>query len=350
MKQRSCFLNPTVDFFMLGGLSILLLSVCFILIPESKDTNKLGWIMFYLSFFVNFPHFLISYQFLYIDNKKIIMKDWRAFTAAFIAPALLIAYSLYALSNSSKEQLSYLANAMFFLVGWHYIKQIYGCVIVSSALQKFYFNKKQKISLLVNAFGVWFISYFGSNQVVVEHDYYGIVYKTFAFPAIMIQMAHFISAASFLYLIWQLRETFIQEGKWPPLNSIVAFATLYIWHIPVLYHPSFFLMIPFFHSLQYLLIAFAYTKNRFSSSSKSDKPKKINLNRALLYISASFITGALFFYFIPSWLDKNIIYDAETFGPQLFLFSFTIFLNIHHYFIDFAIWRRDNKNIRKYLL
>ena len=346
MKQRNCFLNPTADFFMLGALSLLLLGACFILLPESKDTNRLGWTMFYLSFFVNFPHFLISYQFLYIDNKKLIMKDWRAFTAAFIAPAVLIAYSLYAISKPSTVQLSYMTNAMFFLVGWHYIKQIYGCVIVSSALQKFYFNKRQKISLLVNGFGIWFISYLGSNQVVVEHIQYGIAYKTFAFPPITLKTAYFVTAGSFLYLVWEMKEKFIRERRWPPLNSLVAFATLYAWHIPALYHPGFFLMIPFFHSLQYLVIAFAYTKNRFQASKRFKKPI---LSGAMPYISASFITGGLFFYFIPSWLDKNIIYNAETFGPQLFLFSFHIFLNIHHYFIDFAIWRRDNENVRKHL-
>ena len=58
--------------------------------------------------------------------------------------------------------------------------------------------------------------------------------------------------------------------------------------------------------------------------------------------------GALFFYALPMQMDKNMPYAPEIFGPQLFMFCFMIFLNVHHYFIDFAIWRRDNPEM-KYL-
>ncbi len=337
---------------MIGGLSILLFVSFFILAPETTNTNKLGWIVFYLAFFVNFPHFLISYQFLYIDNKKRLLKDWRSFVAAFIVPGILIIYAIYAILYSSNEYLGYMVNAMFFLVGWHYIKQICGCVIVSSALKEFYFSKEEKFMLLLNGFGIWFISYLGSNQTIVEHIFFDISYKTFAFPAITLKAAYFITIFSLVYLTWQMLKKYIQEGKCIPLNSVAAFTTLYIWHIPTLFHPAFFLMIPFFHSLQYLLFAFAYTKNRFISLSQSPdqiEHRKRFLRGAGLYILASFIMGGLFFHFMPFWLDKNIVYDVKIFGPQLFMFSFNIFLNIHHYFIDFAIWRSSNNNIRKYL-
>ena len=32
------------------------------------------------------------------------------------------------------------------------------------------------------------------------------------------------------------------------------------------------------------------------------------------------------------------------------MFAFTIFLNLHHYFIDNAIWRGDNELLRKHLV
>ena len=180
-NKRNYLLHPLIDFLMIGGLSVLFLSFFFLLAPDTENTYNLGWTMFYLSFFVNFPHFLISYQFLYIDNKKRLLKEWRSFIAAFIAPGILITYVMYAIFYPSKEYLGYMANAMFFLVGWHYIKQICGCVIVSSALKEFYFSKEEKFILLLNGFGVWFISYLSTNQTIAEHIYYGISYKTFAF-------------------------------------------------------------------------------------------------------------------------------------------------------------------------
>ena len=33
----------------------------------------------------------------------------------------------------------------------------------------------------------------------------------------------------------------------------------------------------------------------------------------------------------------------------VFVFIFVMWINIHHYFIDNVIWRRDNEDVRKYL-
>jgi hypothetical protein len=51
---------------------------------------------------------------------------------------------------------------------------------------------------------------------------------------------------------------------------------------------------------------------------------------------------------VPAQLDSLKLYDEKIFGPILFGFCFVVFINVHHYFIDFAIWRRDNPDM-KYL-
>ena len=43
-------------------------------------------------------------------------------------------------------------------------------------------------------------------------------------------------------------------------------------------------------------------------------------------------------------------YDRGIFGSQMFLFMFAIFINVHHYFLDNVMWRRENPDIAKYLL
>ncbi len=352
-SKKTFLLNPFVDFLMIGGLSVIFLVAFIILIPDKQDTGKLGWIMFYLSFFVNFPHFLISYQFLYFDNHQRIMQDWRCFIAAVIVPSIMITWIVYFVSiEKSDQNLGLLTNLMFFFVGWHYVKQIMGSIIVSSSLKEFYFTQWERAVLLIHASSIWFISYLNSNIHYSKSEYYGIPYSTFALPKLFLHIAYGIALISFIIFAWQMLQKYIYKEQLPPFNGLVAFSTLYIWHIPILYHPGYFLMIPFFHSFQYLLFAFAYVKNRFSSLSQSSD--KVQYRKKLIvsagtYIGISFVTGALFFHFIPQGLDKWISYDKDFFGVSLFIFIFHIFLNIHHYFIDFAIWRRDNDNIRKYL-
>ena len=371
--KKTCLLHPLIDALMIGGLSLIFLAFFMIFVPDQKSTHSLGWTMFYVSFFVNFPHFLISYQFLYIDNFKKIYKDRRCFIAGFLVPYALIAYTLYAgLFLPSKESLGYMANGLFFLVGWHYVKQIMGCVIVTSALKGFYFSANEKTALLANCIGVWMISYLGGNLHIVQNLYYGVPYKTFAFPSLALNGMYSLTLISLCYLIFKTVKKFLREKKYPPVSALLAFATLYAWHIPALYDPAYFLMIPCFHSLQYLLFAFAYTKNRYTlQANTAPQPGKIPptkpanpprlqtralraqktkaLWKAGFYILTSFVTGALFFHFIPDFLDKSTGYNKTTYGPQVFMFIFHIFLNIHHYFIDFAVWRRDNDNIQKYL-
>ena len=69
------------------------------------------------------------------------------------------------------------------------------------------------------------------------------------------------------------------------------------------------------------------------------------------------ILGALLFSVAPTILDilaKNQVLPASmqygtAFGPSLYLFAFTIFVNIHHYFVDNVLWRKDNPSVKQYV-
>ena len=308
--------------------------------------------MFYLGFVINYPHFLISYQFLYFDNFRGIAKNWRLFLSGIIVPLILVAYIILSLSQSSGMLLGYMANAMFFFVGHHYVKQIIGCIIVTSALKGVYFNKWDRLVLAINMLAMWMISFFKGNIGSHTLDMHGIKYQTFDIPQLSVSICYALILLSLLTFAWQITQKFIQTGKWIPFNAFVAFASIYAWYIPVFYHPSYFYTIPFFHSLQYLLFAFAYVKNR--SQSNSSDPDLVQYRKKWVqgminYTSISVALGIIFFYSVPKLLDRLVNYNNTVFGPELFMFIFVIFINIHHYFIDFAIWRRDNENIRKYL-
>ena len=350
--SRGVLLNPFLDFLMIGGLSLIFFPAFLLLVPKNQDISSLAWTMFYLSFVINYPHFLISYQFLYIDNLKQITKDWRLCLAGIIVPLVLFTYIMYCVSLQSGTFFGYMANAMFFFVGHHYVKQIIGCVVVTSALKGVYFTKQERLFLSINMLWMWMISFFGGNIGKYTSELHGMKYNSFNFPEFSVSVCYGFILVSLAILALQIVHKFIQTGKWIPLNSFVAFASIYAWYIPVVYHPSYFYMIPFFHSLQYLLFAFTYVKNRFHSKIPHSDP--INDRKRLvwgigIYVLGSLVLGAAFFEFIPKYLDQSVAYNKSAFGPELFMFIFIIFINIHHYFIDFAIWRRGNENVRRYL-
>jgi hypothetical protein len=59
--------------------------------------------------------------------------------------------------------------------------------------------------------------------------------------------------------------------------------------------------------------------------------------------------GASLFWLVPNWLDARIQYDKRLFGPTLFLFVFWVSVNVHHYFIDSVMWRRENPETKLHL-
>ena len=48
-------------------------------------------------------------------------------------------------------------------------------------------------------------------------------------------------------------------------------------------------------------------------------------------------------------VPRRPVAGSTLFGPAVFVFIFVMWINIHHYFIDNVIWRRDNEDVRKYL-
>jgi hypothetical protein len=355
--SKDHLLHPVVDFLMIGGLSIIFFVGMHFFVNSEADSNKIGWLMFYLSFAINFPHFMSTYVLLYKDYRKEIFNNWKFSWVAFVAPLILASMILfvssYAVANNSTHYLGCLTNLMFFLVGHHYVKQTYGCVMVSCAKRKFYFSKFESRVLWLSMYSVWMMSFISSNSYTVNtHNFYGITYSTLGLDVVWLNTAYALTAFSTTSFLALMVKRFIHDGKVLPMSAWAALLSIYIWYIPGFYHKHYFLMIPFFHSLQYLLFSGTFAKNKALEESKvhSDGP----VQRAHFLKSwggfclLSITTGFLAWHFIPNTLDAHMKV-SNVLGPTLFMFSFQIFLNIHHYLIDNVIWRSSNQQMKKYL-
>lgn len=347
-------LSPTWDMLLIGGASILLFALSWMLVDKSASTNQISWAAFYLAFIINNPHFMASYSLLYWDKRKELLSNKRFLWAAIVAPTLIIGYMAGCVATGDVKMLSYAVNFMFFTVGWHYIKQIYGTMVVSCARKGYYFSKKESWALKLNLYPVWFMSFINGNLYARDIMHYGIGYKTFAMPEWARDVNYGLMAVSLVGLGTVLFRKWVKEGKIPSWPAIASFAAIYIWYLPQMYHPIFWYMIPFFHSLQYMLFVFALKKNQFTAESKehSKEPSEQRAFFAKNYFSFLFtigITAAFAFKYVPEFLDSRVQYNEALFGTELFMFLFITFINIHHYFIDNVIWRRDNPALKAYL-
>lgn len=349
--------NPTliskpIDAFMIGGLSLLLFAFMSVMVKYESPPAAILTLVFNLSFFVNFPHFLASYQLLYVDFRSKIFREPAFFWAGVAVPLFLVLLLVSAFAKKEVFLLANIAKTMYFFVGWHYVKQIFGGVIVTNALKNYFYNSIERFFLKANLFSLWAISFLVYNVGDYKYNLNGISYSSMNLPNWTFKVAYTFLILSGIGVLYTHLAKYIREGHWPNLTAFICFASIYAWYLPAMSHPMFFHIIPFFHCLQYLLFVYAFRRNKVASSIKNlntPESRKKWLKNLYGYLLIPVITGAIFMHFLPKYIDSLGLYNVEIFGTMAAYFSFYVFINIHHYFIDSVIWRGSNKEVREHL-
>jgi hypothetical protein len=359
---RGWLFHPLVDFFCLGGGSLLLL-LPLLLVPQTLEMRAdLGFWMLLLTNIVNHPHFAHSYQIFYSGFRgKAFGQTFdpdlrRSYLFAGVAvPVFLLSYLLATLATGSATALGYAGNVMLFLVGWHYVKQGYGIAMLDAALKRRFFTAFEKKVLLWNSYACWLLSWLLANRVMSQRDLWGLAYYSFSMPDWLIGLAMATAASTTVVVL----ATMLQKGRaggWRlPWNGLLAYAvSLYVWLILGPTNPLLVLCVPAFHSLQYLVVVWRYQLNRTQAAPDAAiRPGRLLPSvgglRLTLFLILGILLGWLGFWGLPAWLNDAIAYDRGIFGATALLFVFWIFINIHHYFLDNVMWRRENPEARRFL-
>lgn len=358
--EKSLF-NPLIDFLCLGGGFLLILIPITLFLPTDKNT--IAQVLFgttVLAHFINHPHFAHSYHIFYRNFQ------WKAFAndsplrlryifAGICVPLLLVTFFVYCLFSNQYTLMGFAGNVMVFFVGWHYVKQGYGILMVSSVLKRSFFSESEKKLFLINAYLVWIYSWVVTNQTISASEMWGIEYYTFMFPNWLnwlISIPLVLSSA--LVGIIFLKKCINDFDAFPKNGAIAYITSLYVWLILIRIHPALLLISPAFHSLQYLVVVWRYEINKshadYNSDIKTNTKNPISVNRKLFVFAAfGLIAGFFGFWLLPLAMDVFISYEIEGFVNTTFLFIFWIFINIHHYFIDNVIWRKENKDVGQHL-
>jgi len=353
--------NPVVDFLCLGGGSLIVLAALALAAPKSWIT-PVSVVAFLLAHIVNSPHFAHSYQIFYRGfwTKAF---NWstpaplraRYVFAGIIVPVALVSFFSFAIAEGDVRLLGIAINIMGFLVGWHYVKQGYGMIIVDSVLKKNVFTTGEKRALLVNAYAVWATSWLYLNHAAHSSKFWG--FESLALPvpaALVVAGGAFMTLSGIGALIAIVRRRRYATGQTFPLAGCAAYvAALYVWLLAGRADPMLLLIIPFFHSLQYLVVVWRFELNRQNACAANAGHDRRAWHapavRFTLFSVLGLFLGYMGFWGLPQFLDQIVAYDKALFGGTLFLFLFLIFINVHHYFMDNVMWRRENPEIGRHL-
>lgn len=377
-----------MDFWLMGGASLVMWALLTSTQYFRNDYSfvgmrfeQVGGAFSLLALICNHPHFMASYRLAYGRGRGFILTHWFTLIAvpatligfyalAFLkmtdpvsdapwAPplnaglsAIHVGYRFGAAGNYGTEILAASVWLMYLTVGWHYSKQVFGCMSVYGNYDKYPISKNQRLAMKFSVFGVAFYSFCHLN--FHWRDYYpmsgsfqfiGLSVGELDLPAFLETFATLFllsGIAGFLYFV--IYKNYRDHGKLPSANFLVPFVAFYAWWVPIFKQREFyFMMVPFFHSLQYLPFAMRMELNGLNT--KAHAQKKFALRMVILLLA-----GFLAFEAIPSLLDSRAAYYSNIGIASFFTIAFAVFINVHHFFIDSVLWRFQDPNVRQALL
>jgi hypothetical protein len=367
---RGALTTRFLDFWLLGGASILVW-----LVMMSVDGLRASWAIDQhfknltytvasLSLIVNYPHFLISYKLAYGRGRSFVTEHWwqliavpllliGIFAVAFVAfdtPVRSLAGAPWGagqvLSGPRLGDLLFTAtfNVMIFTVGWHYTKQVFGCMMVYAYFDRYSLSPAQRQLTKWGLLSIWGMNFVHTNISGARNEFSQFKYYSFDLPDIAAPLSELLVGAGFLLIVYKVFwANYKATGQRPSTNLLAPFLALYIWWLPQTRQFEFyFLLTPLFHSLQYLAFVYKMEDSRLQTATHREA-------RATAIVAGVILAGWLAFEFLPNTIDNQL----GTFTAWQMFFFFTaamLFINIHHYFIDNVIWRFKDPRVRAYLL
>jgi len=295
---------------------------------------------------------MASYQLLYGDNGSEIFKKPALIWASVIVPLLLIFTFGYLIFNTHVHGLSWIVQLMFVSVGWHYVKQVFGMIIVPSAQNGVFLNGVERKIILTNLYSLWALSFLWGQSSEREASFYGVKYAIVGVSDLFIKGALAVVILTGMAAVVIILMRYLIEGRTVHPYGMLAYISLYAWYLPVSQHPHFFYMIPFFHSLQYLMFVMAvkHKENLTKFNLGEMVGRSLYVKALFKFFGVSIFSGLLFFMWLPELLDHYFMKyspdQASLLGGSVFMASFHLFINIHHYFIDNVVWRKESKTLR----
>ena len=332
MAARSLyFVNWWADTLIIGGFSILTW-VALLAFYHPVDTRPIFWFALALSLIVNYPHFSATVYRLYQSPDNI-----RQFpVTAWVVP--LVICGAVAASLWQPDVIAPYFLMLFLLwCPYHYSGQTIGLTMVYARRAGFQIGRRERMALSAFVFAAFICGVIrfqrnGSNGAFT--DFYGMPLPAFPLPDWMDSAAQAVMwTGALVFLGFAFVRCRAQKREVPPIVLLPAL-THFVWFVPGAGLKSFWIVIPFFHSLQDLLIALVMQlKVRIGGAGGEQSWRRVGAE-AWRWGSRNILGGMLLFIGLPaafSWLPLPVL--TTTAG------ILAAAVNVHHFFVDGVIWK-----------
>jgi hypothetical protein len=352
--QHLYFVNGFVDYAMIGMGSTLACLAAFLISQAGNESTVLAWsiaLSSWLMWAVNHPHFMATSYRLYHSKENI-----RQYPiTALIIPWVIVAGVVG--SFISKDFVAPLFVKVFLIWSpYHFSGQTLGITLIYARRAGFFVGKWERFSLSNFIFGTFLVNTARGESAVdaaslPTQSYYDIEQMRLGLPgwvadAVFAWMA--VNGIVFLFLVARWSR---QQGRMVPLIVLLPAVTQFIWFIIGPKVVAFYYFVPFFHSLQYLLIAWSMQLKEKMDQRQIAPSVHYVMNESLRWGAITFVTGALLFFGVPAVLYSLLHEQYGLAYSYNFVYGIIVAsIQIHHFFVDGVIWKLKRKTVSSPLM
>ena len=323
------FVNGPVDALCIGGASLLLYAV-FRFRPDLAASSSVASLAATLVWVCNYPHFASTNYRLYHSRSSIAQYPLTSVVTPIVMVAAVIGCYL------SPTALAPLFIKLYLLWSpYHFSGQTLGITMVYARRTGFVIDGWLRHSLTAFIFLTFAVQNAWAEVGLHRNPFYGVDYPTLGIPVWLPQLLTKMMWVALAATIAMFVSRLVNGGQRVPLILLLPAFTQYVWFVAT---PAgqFAYMVPFFHSLQYLLLAWSVQMKEGLAERHRDPSVRYVWSESARWMTINIAGGYALFWMLPQ--------IGSVFGKSL-AFSTAVMLaaiQIHHFFVDGVIWRLRN--------
>lgn len=337
-KPSLYFVNAPVDFALIGGVS-LALYVGLSLFHDGARSGTVLLIAAFLTWVGNWPHFAATNYRLYRSRETVSQYP----ITALMVPVLVLA-GVVASVQAPQAFAPYFVLCFLLWSPYHFSGQSCGITLIYARRAGLPVGKLERWALFGFVYMTFIAPMVRGHVGTTPIPFYSVAVPRLGVPAWVAQVTDvllWVAAAGFAaaMLRWALR-----ERRMIPAIVLLPAVTQLVWFEFGSRLPSFSEFVPFFHGVQYLLIAWCVQlKEKMDEQGIAPSPRYVG-GESLRWAVGIFLGGAGLFWVAPRLL-------ADTGVPLLTATAIVISaVQIHHFFVDGVIWKLKNPRVRTPLM
>lgn len=304
-------------------------------------TDRIIWWGVALSWVVNWPHFSATSYRLYGNPDHL-----RQYPVTAIAAPILVTAAVLGSFASPLVIAPYFVKLFLIWSPYHFSGQSIGVSLLYARRGQHKVDSMERFVLSGFIYGTFLVNSLRADVGTIGYEYYGVHVPGFGLPAWVPTVAQaWMYTCGVVFVVLLLRAAF-QERRLPPFMYLVPGLTQYTWFVLGGYSTSagFAEFVPFFHSLQYLLIAWAMQLKEKADREHIPGTASYVSVESLRWYALNFVGGVILFWALP-----HLVNDA---GMPLALATAVLIcaVQIHHFFVDGVIWKLKTKSVVSPLL